>query len=86
MKIIIFFFLSTIFLGVVEMLIRVLLHGDHMDDDDQMSFLQSDSMVKMHASFELVAWALLLNFGSIFGRYMKNPPNDGELVQLFSII
>ena len=60
------------------MLLHVLLHGGMDDEDDGgHSFLQSESMVKMHVGFELLAWAALLNFGSMFGRYMKNPPQQG---------
>lgn len=53
----------------------VLLHNGHMDDDDH-SFFKSEHMVELHVGFELLSWALLLNVGSLFGRYMKNPSSE----------
>jgi hypothetical protein len=60
----------------------VLLHGG-MDDDDEGGFLKSESMIKLHASFELLGWALLLNLGTIFGRYMKRPPRANGILSSF---
>jgi hypothetical protein len=58
----------------ISLSMLVVLHGGAHEEGA--SFLRSTQMVQIHAGFELLAWGLLLNLGSVFGRYMK-PTQEG---------
>lgn len=55
----------------------VLLHGGGADDDDHdVNFLKTFTIVKIHAAFQILAWGFLLASGSVLARYLKRTPNS----------
>ena len=60
------------------MFFGVLLHGGEHHEG---GILTEAIMVKSHAAFMVLGWLVLLNIGSVFGRYLKAPPNKGKLIK-----
>lgn len=60
----------------------VLLHGDEHHEG---GILTEAIMVKGHAAFMVLGWLILINMGSVFGRYLKAPPNQGNFSNVIKL-